>query len=193
MYANRETPLTVAMVGLVAGATGALAVTVLTAGVRKIMSGPGPTRAAQTDAGLTAGQALAEGPTMPPNMNRVTAGFVQKIATGIFGASLSADQQYLAGLAWHLTYGGFWGVVYALLRSSVGIPAVVLGPLHGLIVWTVGPGWLVPRMKLMLPPGQQRPWTVAVVVGIHAAYGAIVALVVRQLRDEKLSRFSRRS
>ena len=108
MYADRETPLTVAILGLVAGAVGALAVTMLDAGVRKGkgMVGQRPTRAVQTEAGLTAGQALAEGPSMPPNMNRVTAGFVQKIATGIFGASLSADQQHLAGMAWHLTKPG---------------------------------------------------------------------------------------
>ena len=192
MDTERETPLSVAFAGLVAGATGALAVTMLTAGVRKLMAGQDQTGAVQTEAGLTAGQALAEGPTMPPTMNRVTAGFVQKIATGLFGASLSADQQGVVGLAWPLTYGGFWGVVYALLRSGVSIPAIVLGPVHGLVVWTVGPGWLVPKMQLMLPPGQQRPRTTAVVVGIHAAYGAIAALVVRQLRGKATSRFSGR-
>ncbi len=43
-------------------------------------------------------------------------------------------------------------------------------------------------MKLMLPPGKQQLHLTAMVVGVHAAYGAIVALVVDALRDRTLVR-----
>ncbi len=85
-------------------------------------------------------------------------------------------------MGWHLAYGGFWGMLYALLQSSMPVPKLLLGPIWGLGVWVIGPGWLVPKMKLMLPPGEQRPRTTVMVVGIHAAYGAIVALVFHLLR-----------
>ena len=121
-------------------------------------------------------------------MNRVTATFSQKLATSIFGSSLEARQQYVACTAWHLAYGGFWGMLYALMQSSVRIPALLLGSLWGVGVWAVGPGWLVPKMKLMLPPGKQRSHLTAMVVGVHAAYGAIVALVFNALRNRALVR-----
>ena len=40
------------------------------------------------------------------------------------------------------------------------------------------PGWLVPKMGLMLPPGRQRSRTTALVAGIHAVYGLTVAVLV---------------
>ena len=183
MWNNNDAPLAVAIKGLLSGMCGALGVTAMVAAGRKMMARqeapPGP----QGNTGITAGQALSEGPDMPPNMNRVTATFVQKVATGIFGTSLDARQQYLAGTAWHLAYDGFWGTLYALLQSSVRIPPLLLGPVWGVGVWATGPGWLLPKMKLMLPPGKQRPRLTTMVVGMHAAYGAIVALVFAALRN----------
>jgi hypothetical protein len=178
---DRHSPLTVATEGVLAGMAGALTVTVLVAAGRWAIAGRdgrSPVLATPADERITAGQVLSEGPDLPANMNRVTAIFVQKLATGLFGASLDADQQYLAGTLWHLAYGGFWGLLYALWRGSLPLPPLALGPAHGLLVWAVGPGWLVPKMGLMLPPGRQRPRTTALVAGIHAAYGLIVALLV---------------
>ncbi len=183
MNDDRDTPLQVASKGLLAGVAGALGVTVMVAAGRRAMSGQDHRSDAGGGEGISAGQALSEGPNLPPNMNRVTATFVQKIATGIFGTSLSAPQQYVAGTAWHLIYGGFWGTIYGLVQSSLGVPRLVLGPVHGLVVWAVGFAWLVPRMKLVLPPGRQRPPTTALVVGVHAAYGVIVAYVFHWLRS----------
>ena len=178
-----DAPLEVAFEGWLAGAGGALALTGLTAVGRKVMSGTYSAGAAQPDTDISAGVALADGPDMPPNMNRVTATFVQKIATGVFGTSLNAQEQYVAGTAWHLAYGGWWGTLYGLLQSSVRVPPLALGPLFGLGVWALGPGWLVPKMKLMLPPQQQQPRTAVVVAGMHMAYGAVVAFAFRWLRQ----------
>ena len=173
---TKEAPLQVAMEGTLAGMLGALAVTAMVAAGRKVMSGQDRPEVGEANAGISAAQALSEGPDLPPNMNRVTATFVQKVATGIFGTSLDAQQQFVAGFAWHLTYGGFWGMLYGLLQSSLSLPKFLLGPTLGLGVWAIGPGWLVPKMKLMLAPGQQRPRLTAMVIGVHAAYGAVVAL-----------------
>ncbi len=183
MAEAHDTPLGVALKGLIAGMAGALAVTGMVAAGRRVMGGGDKESAGLAGEGITAGQALSEGPGMPPNMNRVTATFVQKIATGLFGRSLSPKQQYVAGTAWHLAYGGFWGTVYSLVQSSTRVSRLLLAPIHGLIVWAVGPGWLVPRMKLMLPPTEQRPRLLAMVIAVHVAYGALVALVFHLLRN----------
>ncbi len=176
------TPLQVAVEGLVSGMGGALALSGMVALSRAVMSRQDKPDTTQDEAGIPAGEALSEGPEMPPNMNRVTATFVQKVATGLFGTSLDREQQDVAGTAWHLLYGGFWGSLYALLQSSLPVPKVLLAPLYGLGVWWLGPGWLVPKMKLMRAPGQQ-PRTTVMVMAIHAAYAMIVALILRLLRD----------
>ncbi len=183
MHAHRDVPLRVAVEGVIAGMAGALTLSALVVTGRTLMSVGNKPDGLRDEAGITAAQALSEGPDMPPNMNQVTATFVQKVATGIFGMSLSADQQSVAGIAWHLTYGGFWGMCYALLQSSLRAPRLVLGPAYGVAVWTVGFAWLVPKMNQILPPREQRRRTTALAVGIHAAYGAIVALVFHVLED----------
>ncbi len=128
---THDTPAKVALAGLLAGMLGALAVTVMVALGRTVMADSDKPGDPASYAAISAGEAVAEGPATPPDMNRVTATFVQKVATGIFGTSLDARQQYLAGTAWHLAYGGFWGMLYALLQSSVRIPALLLGPAPG--------------------------------------------------------------
>ncbi len=191
MSKPQETPLAVVACGLLAGIAGAVAVSLIGSAYQKATSamddgGDGATQnGADLSAGLTAGEALADGPAMPPNMDRVTATFVQKVATGIFGISLDKDQRYMVGFAWHLLYGGFWGVIYSLLRSSLRLPSLLLAPVHGLLVWAVGPGWLVPRMKLMLPPSEQETRTRAMVCGIHPLYSTLVAGVYHWLRGKE--------
>ncbi|MDQ3930854.1 MAG: hypothetical protein M3328_17120, partial [Chloroflexota bacterium] len=183
-----ETPLQVAVGGLISGMGGALALTAITVLGRQVMAGPGQRgsqQAAQYEQGLSAGEALSDTPNTPPTMNEVTATFVQKVATGLFGESLSPGQQDVAGLAWHLTYGGFWGMVYALVQSGVRLPQLLLAPIYGLVLWAVGPGWLVPKMKIMLPPGGQNRANAALMAGGHLAYGVLVALGVRLMRQTK--------
>ena len=182
---NKESPLSVAAQGMLAGAGGAMVLSAISIAGQNMTSGSSEPKPAQNSDGISAGEALVEGPDMPPNMNRVTATFVQKVATGLFGTSLTADQQYAAGNAWHLTYGGFWGAIYGLLASSTGIPRLLLGPLFGVALWAIGPGWLVPKMKIMLPPTEQEPRTTAMLLGAHAAYGAMTAFILHLIsRDD---------
>jgi len=181
METDRDTPLGIAGKGVLAGMAAALALTGLVAAGRRWLSGERDARDPWAAEEISAGQALSEGPGLPPDMNRVTATFVQKVATGLFGASLSPAQQQLVGTAWHLAYGGFWGAAYALVCGSADVPGAALGPAHGLAVWAFGFAWLVPRMRLVLPPARQQPRTIALVVGVHVAYGALVALLYRLL------------
>jgi hypothetical protein len=184
MNNGRETPLLIAAKGVLAGMGGAVALMALVAAVRTLLGGRGAPEAEPPGLGMSVGQALAERPGMPPHINQVTATFIQKVATGIFGTTLTVDQQYLAGLAWHLTYGGFWGMLYALLQSSLAVPSLWLSLIYGFGVWALGPGWLVPKMKLMLPPAKQQPHTLALVVGVHLAYSLISAQILYLLRKD---------
>lgn len=187
MLNKRNTPLQVATKGFLSGMGGALVLTVLLKAARMALGAPkrnpdGEPGHSSSEQSITAGEALSEDPGLPPAMDRVTAVFVQKVATGIFGTSLTPRQQYLAGFTWHLAYGGFWGVIYSLARSSTRTTDLSLIPAHGLGVWLVGPGWLVPRMDLMLPPPDQRPQTIALTLGGHLSYSTATGLLFRWLQ-----------
>jgi len=177
---GHNTPLQVAAKGALAGMGGALLLTGAVSLARALSADRH--RQPEKNPGITAGEALSESPDLPPQINQVTALFVQKIATGIFGASLTRDQQYLAGVGWHLLYGGFWGCLYGLTRSSTEVSDLMLMPAHGSLIWVVGPGWLVPRMNLMLPPLEQKPAATATMVGAHLAYSAGTGLLFGWLR-----------
>src|SRR6185312_5357912 len=133
MMSRRNTPLQVATKGVLAGMGGALILTGVVS-LARAMSSSRERRPAD-GTGITAGEALSEDPGLPPQISQVTALFVEKVATGIFGTSLNREQQYVAGVGWHLAYGGFWGAGYGLVRGSVRTSTLALIPVHGLLVW----------------------------------------------------------
>ncbi len=176
-----DTPLGVVMKGVLAGFAGTLALTLLVKGAQGVTSSgnddgrrPGEDEAS---AGVGAGHALAGGQVQAPFLDRSTELFVQKVANGLFGASLSGSARTATGAAMHFVYGGFWGAVYGLIQSSLRLPAALHGLLYGLVVWLIGPVTLVPAMGIMPPPQEQGARCALLVAAFHVAYGLALGLV----------------
>ncbi len=85
----------------------------------------------------------------------------------------------------HVLYGSFWGVVYGIVQSSLGWSPALAGLLHGLGVWTIGPGWLVPAMKLMRHPDEQPAATNLTLVTGHLLYGFAVSRIFEWLKGHE--------
>ena len=81
------------------------------------------------------------GGTPPPHR------IVQKFATGIFEVELTKGQE--SDLVWavHFSYGAGWGVLYALLQSSLRWPPFFHGLVYGFVVWVLGHFYLLPSTK----------------------------------------------
>ena len=136
----------------------------------------------QSDARVaTPAGALAQ-PTAP-GPEGLAEQFAFKIASGVFGIDL-APQARTAGIGTHLAYGGSWGALYGLVQGTFRLPPAAAGPLFGLLVWLVGPGLLVPAMKLMLPPHREPPMRLAMLVAGHVVYGLCVAGAYELLERE---------
>ncbi len=168
-----DSPLAVVSKGALAGFAGTLALSVAVKGAQWLQGlGSGEReQGSEEDTGIGAGQALAGGQVQAPFLDRSTEIFVQKVATGLFGASLSGDARRTAGMAMHFAYGSFWGAVYGLIQSSLRLPPARHGLLYGLVVWLIGPATLVPAMHIMPPPQKQGVREMLMVVGFHVAYG----------------------
>jgi hypothetical protein len=131
--------------------------------------------------GVAPAQAL-EQPTAP-GPEGLAEQFAFKVGSGLFDEDVSASAKP-AGLVVHLVYGSFWGALYGILQSSYRQPRHLFGALYGLGVYAVGPGILVPAMKLMRKPWQEPPVRTAMMVGGHIIYGLAVTEVFHALEPE---------
>jgi hypothetical protein len=138
---------------------------------------PGAGRAASvTPAGALA---QAQGPGPEGAAER----FAVKLGSGLFNRDV-APYAKPAGKAVHLLYGSFWGALYGLVQASLRRSPLMAGLLHGLVVWSVGPAWLVPAMKVMRPPQQQSALTNALMIAGHIIYGQAVSQVFAALQRD---------
>lgn len=171
-----DSPLGVVIKGALAGFTGTLVLTMAVKAAQWVVTrahGDDEQQSGEQEdqAGIGAGQALAGGQVQAPFLDPSTEIFVQKVATGLFGASLSGGTLKALGVGMHFVYGSFWGAVYGVIQSSIRLPAALHGLLYGLIVWLIGPVTLVPAMHIMPPPQQQGVRNALMVAGFHIAYG----------------------
>jgi hypothetical protein len=172
-----DSPLGVVMKGALAGFTGTLVLTLAVKAAQWVVKrahgddDEQQSERGEAQAGIGAAQALASGQVEAPFLDPSTEIFVQKVATGLFGASLSGGTLKALGVGMHFVYGSFWGAVYGVIQSSFHLPAALHGLLYGLIVWLIGPVTLVPAMHIMPPPQQQGVRNALMVIGFHIAYG----------------------
>jgi uncharacterized membrane protein YagU involved in acid resistance len=110
--------------------------------------------------------------------------FAFKVASGLFASDISPYVRPV-GMATHLAYGSLWGILYGMLQASYRLRPRVFGPLYGMLVYEVGPAFLVPAMKLMRPPREEPPARTAMLIFGHVVYGAVVAGVFDALQRRK--------
>ena len=109
--------------------------------------------------------------------------FAFKVGAGLFDRDV-APYRKEAGLATHLLYGSFWGAVFGTLQSSFHWPRHLCGGLYGFGVYLIGPGLLVPAMKLMGRPWEEPPVRTAMMIGGHIMYGLALAEVYDTLERQ---------
>ncbi len=135
-------------------------------------------KTAENPPGITPAKALAQ--PLAPGPEGLAAQFAFKFAAGIFDQDIT-PYAGPAGLGVHIAYGSWWGMLYGLLQASYRRPPLLFGALYGLGVWWIGPGWLVPAMKLMRRPWEEPPLRTAMLVAGHVVYGIALAETFERL------------
>ncbi len=113
--------------------------------------------------------------------------FAFKVAAGIFGQDIGPHVR-LAGRVVHLVYGSAWGMLYGLLQATYRRPPAAFGATYGLVVWLVGPAFLVPAMRLMGRPSEEPPARSAALIAGHLAYGVALATTFEALHLQRQTR-----
>lgn len=165
-----DTPMEVALKGAVAGAVGTLVLTVAMSALQQL--------AGRASASSFKDDEFANAMTPAP------ARFVGKIASGVFERELPTTVQNALGEGVHWGYGMLWGVIYAIVQSSIRLPHVLHGSIFGLIVWLVGPLGLIPAMRLTPSPEAadgRRPLRSML---LHQVFGWSVALIFAGLAQD---------
>jgi hypothetical protein len=139
-------------------------------------------RAAWEPPGVTPAGALTQ--PQGPGPEGLAEQFAFKLASGVFGRDISPAVRPL-GLATHLTYGSAWGALYGALQASYRLHPGRFGMLYGLIVYGVGPAFLVPAMKLMRFPQEEPPERTSMLVLGHLVYGVTLAEVFAALEQPR--------
>ena len=104
--------------------------------------------------------------------------FAAKVGSGLFARNLRTAATFW-GKVTHFAYGSAWGIVYGLVQASTAGIWWLSGVLSGVVVWAVGPAWLVPAMRIMPPPARLGLMRNLALIGAHLAYGLIIAAVFR--------------
>lgn len=106
--------------------------------------------------------------------------FAFKLASGVFNRDISR-QTRAVGMVTHLAYGSAWGVLYGCAQASHWVPPAVFGAGFGMLVYGVGPGWLVPQMGLMATPREEPRERTWMLLAGHLVYGLTVSTVFEAL------------
>ena len=160
---RRESPLTVAIKGGIAGAIGTAVLTVA------MQQGP------------IVLQQLGLMETPPPGKGgEPTEKLAEKVAGGVLELSLDEQTKQTAGEAIRWTYGAGWGALYGIVQGSLNPPHWLHGTLLGGATAIVA-STLVPAMRLTPPPTAQPTAVSVSQFAYHLLYGWVTALVFRIL------------
>ncbi len=179
----RGTPIGAAGRGVAGGLVGALLLSVLSRLPRALRGERGPGRSGQPAAPPDPLLARALATAQSPGPEGLAEQFAFKAASGLFGRDI-APYARPAGRVVHLVYGAAWGGFYGLLQGSYRRPPVPFGAAYGLMVWLVGPAFLVPAMRLIGRPSEEPAARTAALVAGHVAYGLALAATFEALRRD---------
>ena len=96
---------------------------------------------------------------------------------------LDRETQIRVGEAAHFLFGGFWGVVYAIVRKDARIRPFLEGTTFGTAVWILGFGLYMPRLKFSKGVWEMDVYEAGRTLACHVAFGTATTLILKSLRE----------
>lgn len=71
--------------------------------------------------------------------------------------------------------------MFGIIQATFAWPVILFGAIYGLFVWLIGPGLLVPAMKLMGYITEEPPMRSVMLAAGHIVYGIVLSLSFEHL------------
>lgn len=173
-----ESPFQQSLKGVAAGLVGTLVMTTGLQAASRLLGGA-PARRDDDSIGQAELDDLREidaGRQLPPQEQ-----VAERLASRVFNRELSQESRQRLGLWIYWLYGAGWGALSAQIQLRLRPPALPYGVLMGVVVWLIGPGRIVPALRLYERPPNTGMGLRLVAIGLHILYGVTSALTLERL------------
>lgn len=173
-----ESPFQLTLKGVAAGLVGTLVMTSALQAASRYLPRPG-SQYADDNAGPSDVDELAAldtGDSTPP-----TERVAERLASRVFNRELSNQSRQRLGLGIYWAYGALWGALSAQIQVRLRPPAAPYGILLGVVVWLIGPGRIVPALRLYERPPNSGIGRRLLAISLHILYGLTTAMTLDRL------------
>ncbi|MCC7369614.1 MAG: hypothetical protein IT306_14390 [Chloroflexi bacterium] len=173
-----ESPFQQTLKGVAAGLVGTLVMTTGLQAASRLLGGSPAQRDDDSldEAELDDLRAIDTGRQLPPQEQ-----VAERLASRVFNRELSQESRQRIGLWIYWLYGAGWGALSAQIQLRLRPPAVPYGIITGIVVWLIGPGRIVPALRLYERPARAAMGLRVVAIGLHILYGVTTALTLDRL------------
>jgi hypothetical protein len=176
--ATTESPFQLTLKGVAAGLVGTLAMTSALQAASRYLPRPG-SQSADDGHGPSEVEELAAldtGDSTPP-----TERVAERVVSRVFNRELSNQNRQRLGLGIYWAYGAFWGALSAQVQLRLRPPVAAYGVVLGIVVWLIGPGRIVPALRLYERPPHSGIGRRLLAISLHILYGMTTALTLDRI------------
>jgi len=176
--ATAESPFQLTLKGVAAGLVGTLVMTsALQVASRLLSSGPADSSEAADDPFEVAESSALDSSQASTPTEQVA----ERLASTVFNHELSQENRQRLGLGIYWAYGAFWGALSAQIQLRLRPPALPYGIILGVVVWLIGPGRIVPALRLYQRPPSPGIARRLLAISLHIIYGLTTAVTLDRI------------
>ncbi|MGE3270511.1 MAG: hypothetical protein AB7P40_17285 [Chloroflexota bacterium] len=176
--ARIESPFQVTLKGVAAGLVGTLVMTTALQAASTLLPRPTPDLDEELDDPFDVEEIAA---LDPAEASSPTERVAERLASRVFNHELSHQNRQRLGLGIYWAYGAFWGALSAHLQRRLKVPALPYGLFLGLAVWLIGPGRIIPALRLYVRPPSSGIGRRLLAISLHLLFGLTTSLTLDRI------------
>ena len=176
--ATAESPFQLTLKGVAAGLVGTLVMTSALQVASQLLASASSEGSGEADdlAELEALEAMDPSQSTVPHEQ-----VAERLASSVFNHELSQENRQRIGLGIYWAYGALWGALSAQIQMRLRPPAFPYGVVLGVVVWLIGPGRIVPALRLYQRPPSPGIARRLLAISLHIAYGLTTAMTLERI------------
>jgi hypothetical protein len=178
--ATAESPFQLTLKGVAAGLVGTLVMTSALQAASYLLASSTPESTDEAEE-LATLEALSALDVSQPSPSTPTEQVAERLVSRVFNHELSQGNRQRLGLGIYWAYGALWGALSAQVQLRLRPPALPYGIVLGVVAWLIGPGRIVPALRLYQRPPSPGIARRLLAVSLHILYGLTTALTLDRI------------